>query len=183
MARAVYSPAQIVLLDDVLAALDIHTAKWIVDKCFRGSLIVGRTVLLVTHNVALVAPISNFVVELGLDGRVIHQGSLDYITYENPVLQQSGGRSLVTADNDNVISTTETSATGKLIAPEQIALGRIAWSAVELYTHSLGGSIFWSVLLTAMSFAYVLGVLELWFLGYWAAQYDGHDASSVPVIR
>jgi len=82
LARAVYSPAQIVLLDDVLAALDVHTAKWIVDKCFRGSLIVGRTVLLVTHNVALVAPISNFVVELGLDGRVIHQGSLDYITYE-----------------------------------------------------------------------------------------------------
>lgn len=31
----------------VLAALDVHTAKWIVDKCFSGDLIQGRTILLV----------------------------------------------------------------------------------------------------------------------------------------
>ena len=30
-----------------MAALDVHTAKWIVDKCFNGELIHGRTVLLV----------------------------------------------------------------------------------------------------------------------------------------
>ena len=31
----------------VLAALDVHTAHFIVDKCFKGDLILGRTVLLV----------------------------------------------------------------------------------------------------------------------------------------
>jgi ABC-type nitrate/sulfonate/bicarbonate transport system ATPase subunit len=43
----VYSSAKILLLDDVLAALDVHTAKWTVDKCFKGDLLQGRTVLLV----------------------------------------------------------------------------------------------------------------------------------------
>lgn len=47
LARALYSPAEILLLDDVLAALDVHTSKWIVDKCFRGDLVRDRTVLLV----------------------------------------------------------------------------------------------------------------------------------------
>jgi ABC-type nitrate/sulfonate/bicarbonate transport system ATPase subunit len=47
LARAVYSSADIILLDDVLAALDVHTSKWIVDKCFKGDLLRGRTVLLV----------------------------------------------------------------------------------------------------------------------------------------
>lgn len=47
LARAVYSEAKILLLDDVLAALDVHTAKWVVDQCFKGDLIKGRTVLLV----------------------------------------------------------------------------------------------------------------------------------------
>lgn len=47
LARAVYSSAEILLLDDVLAALDVHTAKWIVDKCLKGDLIRGRTVVLV----------------------------------------------------------------------------------------------------------------------------------------
>ena len=47
LARAVYSRAQILILDDILAALDVHTAKWIVDKCLQGDLVRGRTVLLV----------------------------------------------------------------------------------------------------------------------------------------
>ena len=46
LARAVYSRAEILLLDDILAALDVHTARWIVDKCIRGDLVRGRTVLL-----------------------------------------------------------------------------------------------------------------------------------------
>lgn len=65
LARAIYSSAEIILLDDVLAALDVHTlvplffqcsevsylfvirSKWIIEKCFRGDLVKGRTVLLV----------------------------------------------------------------------------------------------------------------------------------------
>ena len=49
LARAVYSHAQILLLDDVLAALDVHTSRWIVDKCFKGDLLRGRTVVLVVR--------------------------------------------------------------------------------------------------------------------------------------
>ena len=47
LARAVYSQARVLILDDILAALDVHTAKWIVEKCLRGDLVHGRTVLLV----------------------------------------------------------------------------------------------------------------------------------------
>lgn len=34
----------------VLAALDVHTAKWIVDKCFQGDLCKGRTIILVVSH-------------------------------------------------------------------------------------------------------------------------------------
>lgn len=47
LARAIYSSAEIVLLDDVLAALDVHTARWIVDECFQGDLVQDRTIILV----------------------------------------------------------------------------------------------------------------------------------------
>ena len=50
LARAIYSHANILLLDDVLAALDVHTAKWVIDRCFKGDLVHGRTVLLVVSN-------------------------------------------------------------------------------------------------------------------------------------
>ena len=47
LARAVYSQAHILLLDDVLAALDVHTSRWVIEKCFKGDLIRDRTVILV----------------------------------------------------------------------------------------------------------------------------------------
>lgn len=47
LARAIYSPAEILLLDDVLAALDVHTSQWVVTKCFKGDLVRGRTIILV----------------------------------------------------------------------------------------------------------------------------------------
>ena len=34
----------------VLAALDVQTGKWIVDNCFMGDLVRGRTVILVVRN-------------------------------------------------------------------------------------------------------------------------------------
>jgi ABC-type multidrug transport system fused ATPase/permease subunit len=49
LARAIYSKAEIVILDDVLSALDVHTSRWIVDRCFRGELVTGRTMIIVVR--------------------------------------------------------------------------------------------------------------------------------------
>ncbi|KKA29310.1 hypothetical protein TD95_002387 [Thielaviopsis punctulata] len=56
LARAVYSTARVLLLDDPLAALDHHTAESIMSKLFAGDLMHGRTVVFVTHRVDLVKP-------------------------------------------------------------------------------------------------------------------------------
>lgn len=48
-----YSKAKVVLLDDVLSALDVHTARWIVDHCFTGDLVEGRTIILVVGGIRL----------------------------------------------------------------------------------------------------------------------------------
>ena len=31
----------------VFASVDVHTSRWIIEKCFRGDLVRGRTILLV----------------------------------------------------------------------------------------------------------------------------------------
>ncbi|OAX31449.1 hypothetical protein K503DRAFT_860742, partial [Rhizopogon vinicolor AM-OR11-026] len=43
LARAVYSRASILLLDDVLSAVDAHTAHHLYYKCIKGELMTGRT--------------------------------------------------------------------------------------------------------------------------------------------
>ncbi|MBE3041904.1 ATP-binding cassette domain-containing protein [Candidatus Bathyarchaeota archaeon] len=49
LARALYSKAPMILLDDVFSALDAKTAAMLWELCFCGDLLRGRTVLLVTQ--------------------------------------------------------------------------------------------------------------------------------------
>lgn len=74
LARAVYSRAPVLILDDVLAAVDSHTARRLVDECLRGDLVAARTVVLVTHHVELVLPHVSHIVMLE-EGRIRASGS------------------------------------------------------------------------------------------------------------
>ena len=74
LARALYCNARHVLMDDVLSAVDSHTAKWIFDKALLGPLMYNRTCILVTHNTTLCLPYSDFAVVLD-NGRVTKQGT------------------------------------------------------------------------------------------------------------
>lgn len=48
----------------VLSAVDAHTAHAIMENCFNGPITNGRTILLVSHHTALVAPSAWHIVAL-----------------------------------------------------------------------------------------------------------------------
>ncbi|KAJ4180035.1 hypothetical protein NW755_012075 [Fusarium falciforme] len=50
LARAVYANTDIIVLDDVLSALDATTSSHIIDECIFGPLMRGRTTILVSEN-------------------------------------------------------------------------------------------------------------------------------------
>ncbi len=75
LARAIYSRAGILVMDDIFSAVDAHVGRHIFEKCVNGELCAGRTRILVTHHVALCAPKTKFLVELG-DGHILHSGLL-----------------------------------------------------------------------------------------------------------
>lgn len=76
LARALYSPARYLLLDDVLSAVDAHTAKHLYKYCLKGPLTKHRTVILVTHAVSLCLPGAAMAVGLK-DGHVVASGSAE----------------------------------------------------------------------------------------------------------
>ncbi|KAF2404781.1 hypothetical protein EJ06DRAFT_546572 [Trichodelitschia bisporula] len=79
LARALYSRARYVLLDDVLSAVDTHTAEWIFDHAIMGNALMrGRTCIMVTHNVSLALPRADFAVVMD-NGRVVAQGDPDSV--------------------------------------------------------------------------------------------------------
>ena len=64
LARAVYSPCRILLLDDPLAPLDHDTATNIVRRLLQGPLAEGRTIVMVTHRDDLVLRIADQVIDM-----------------------------------------------------------------------------------------------------------------------
>lgn len=52
LARAIYSTKEIVILDDVLSALDVKTSRWILNNCFRGDLVADRVLIIVVSQAA-----------------------------------------------------------------------------------------------------------------------------------
>ncbi|KAI0754233.1 multidrug resistance-associated ABC transporter [Daedaleopsis nitida] len=76
LARAVYSRASVLFLDDVLSAVDAHTAHHLYNSCLKGELMRGRTLILVSHHVQLCAPGAKYIVSLD-NGRVQYSGDYD----------------------------------------------------------------------------------------------------------
>ncbi|KIK62964.1 hypothetical protein GYMLUDRAFT_259735 [Collybiopsis luxurians FD-317 M1] len=193
LARAIYSNADIILLDDVLAALDVHTSKWIVEKCFKGDLIkgTGRTILLVTHNVALAQSVAGFVVSIK-DGRVASQGTVSEALSKDKVLASE----VRTEEITNEVAETEiddgggkpkkpAEGDGKLIVAEEIQIGQVGWPAVRLLLKGLGGRhavLFFVSFFTSFLLSELGDIFQTWFLGYWAGQYELGDPSQVNVI-
>ncbi|KAG5983517.1 hypothetical protein E4U55_007983 [Claviceps digitariae] len=73
LARAIYSRAEILIMDDIFSAVDAHVGRQIFEKCIAGPICKGRTRILVTHHVALVEPATKYLVELG-EGTILHSG-------------------------------------------------------------------------------------------------------------
>ncbi|KAK0464667.1 P-loop containing nucleoside triphosphate hydrolase protein [Desarmillaria tabescens] len=184
LARAVYSRAKVLLLDDVLAALDVHTAKWIVNRCLNGDLVAGRTVLLATHNLALTRPLAQSVTLIKLDGSILH-GSVDNVLGVNPTLdaeisEEEALESSKQDADDTQLNIAEPS--GKLSTTEEIEEGHVQWAAFKLFLGNLSGHVvaFWLTLIGSIALNAGVAAFQSWFLGYWSTQYQLRDPSDVP---
>ena len=179
-------------MDDVLAALDVHTAKWIVDKAFKGELLKGRTTLLVTHDVALVASITGHVLLLGRHGQVSATGTVAEVLKHDQKLKAQVEKKReeieeVDAKEEGDLGKNSeeqaTVATGKLIVAEEKALGRVELAAVMLYIGGMGGLLIWVAIIGSTVLALFVTFSESWFIGVWSSQYEIYAPSEIPVLK
>ena len=93
-----------------------------------------------THNVAMVSPIADFVVDIGPDGRILSQGTLENaLAHDSQLLKdiEHETEKLHEADQDTEIDGEKTedvnaqSSSGKLVVAEEIEEGHIGWAACE----------------------------------------------------
>ncbi|XP_043959117.1 ATP-binding cassette sub-family C member 3 isoform X6 [Gambusia affinis] len=82
LARALYSDAEVYLLDDPLSAVDSHVSKHIFDNLIGPEgLLKGKTRILVTHGITFLSQVDNIVVMV--EGRVSEMGSYQELLNQN----------------------------------------------------------------------------------------------------
>ncbi|KAK3358571.1 P-loop containing nucleoside triphosphate hydrolase protein [Lasiosphaeria ovina] len=158
LARAVYSNAQYLLLDDCLSAVDAHTASWIFQKCITGRLMQGRTTILATHNVALTAAGADYIVQLS-DGTVTAAGSQRDLAAQGQLPELASAQSNIDVTNEAESGdgtakqkpTQEKAETNKndtdSSPPAAQPGGTNTSRTVFKYLSSMGGWVFWAFLL------------------------------------
>ncbi|XP_047464662.1 ATP-binding cassette sub-family C member 3 isoform X2 [Mugil cephalus] len=82
LARALYSDADVYLLDDPLSAVDAHVSKHIFDNLIGPEgVLKGKTRILVTHGISFLPQVDNIVVIV--EGRVSEMGSYQELLKQN----------------------------------------------------------------------------------------------------
>ncbi|KAI1846754.1 hypothetical protein JX266_007327 [Neoarthrinium moseri] len=161
LARAVYSQSRILLLDDPLAPLDHNTAESIVQKLFRGKLVEGRTVILVTHRVDLVMHLADQVVEI--DGGKAHVLNPEEIPRQIAVLSETAKQLDAQQDSEADSKPDEAAVPDKFIEEEHRKTGGVVLSVYWTYIRA-GMLRWWAVLIVAFSIFRGARIFSGWFV-------------------
>lgn len=209
LARALYCNSRHVLLDDCLSAVDSHTAKHIFEYCIQGPLMMDRTCILVTHNIALCVPQSHYVVVLangkvaaqGSPAEVMASGSLGEDMPKSRPTSKSGTEANSRAQsttklNENNVEGANGHANGstdnkaakpadqaKLIdataRTESKAEGGVKWQVILMYLVAMGPWYYWLVAVMSFAATQLASVATNVWIRQWANAYQTKEVNAM----
>ncbi|KAF9362482.1 hypothetical protein BGX34_006059 [Mortierella sp. NVP85] len=175
LARAIYSNANVLLLDDCLSAVDTHTGKHLF-QTLTGPLLAGRTILMVTHQVQLTLGAADLVVVMNkgeITGFGTPEEAIRNEWIENVSLPASGSTngdssevSTLHSEEQPQTKKDEKSA-NKLTEDEKKADGAVPWEVYKTYLIASGGWPFWIGLLILFLTREVIDVSQNAWLAIW----------------
>ncbi|KAJ3019702.1 hypothetical protein HKX48_001858 [Thoreauomyces humboldtii] len=180
LARAAYSYAGTILMDDTLSAVDPPTAHHLLKECLTGWLS-NRTRILVSHAVGLVVPAADYVVYMK-DGQVAAQGA-PAVVVQNEAADDLFGLNLENAidekekveegDVDVEAKAKSADAAAKLgegtriIDEEERATGSVKAAVYWAYIKAAGGVPFLIMFITSMILVNTATLGVDWWLKKW----------------
>jgi ABC-type multidrug transport system fused ATPase/permease subunit len=185
LARACYSNASIVLLDDPLSAVDAPTARHLLEHCIL-KLLKGRTVILVSHAIQLVLPYATHVILMDR-GAVLLQGTPSSVL-QKPTCDILKGISLEkeisTSQSVHVSGTTEKSIVSnevgrKLVKKETQAIGAVKRTVYFSYYNAIGGFFYLIVFLSSFMLTWGSKLANDWWLKNWTDNNENYYQSFV----
>ncbi|KAK4134040.1 hypothetical protein BT67DRAFT_305322 [Trichocladium antarcticum] len=184
LARAIYSQARILLLDDPIAALDHQTATSILRNLFadkNSPLTNGRLVVFVTHRVDIVTPYAHQVVEVVDGGRVESFDKKELDDNEEELEHLAGLVRTASAQHgaagDETAADDDEPTPDKFIQDEHRVHGGVLASVYWQYVKA-GRLGWWAVVIVFFTLFRAVRIAYYWFLKEWGEQYKDAPTDS-----
>ena len=175
LARAFYSRANILLLDDPLSALDQQTAEIVVRKCLGGPLLEGRIVVLVTHRTDLCHSLADQVVEIS-EGRARVLGPGVY--FSDPLKLISSSQSDTDTNPKRDAEQDLAAVPDKFIEDEHRASGGVKARVYWIYIKAAKVR-WWIALICVLTLYRMIAFGQTWFLKQWGEAYNQPKEQSI----
>ena len=196
LARALYSRAGILVLDDIFSAVDAHVGKWIFEKALTGELSRGRTRILATHHAAMCSSRTAYVMQLGNGGvelagpveELRRSGELMQITEPEESstedLQDDGSKNGGSQDSSLLKDGKAPAGDGtdpqpkKFVQDEHREEGRIKGKVYLQYARAAGGFVLWMLVFLLFIASQVTEVGRSFWVKVWSSSYEEQSAQN-----
>ncbi|RDH38095.1 ABC transporter [Aspergillus welwitschiae] len=198
-ARALYSRAGILVMDDIFSALDAETGRHVYEHALIGKLGQGRTRILVTHHLGLCLSRTDYCVILS-DGLTIHAGTVDELAATQNLIdllgesaKSSNGRKSDVVDEEPVspmtpmkrvstesgfsVATSVTEPPRKFTEDEKREKGAVSMQVYTTYMTKGKCLRWWMITFLAYVAFMALLVGRSWWISVWT---DSSTSSSQP---
>ncbi|KAG4440995.1 hypothetical protein IFR05_003502 [Cadophora sp. M221] len=199
LARAFYSRAGTLIMDDVFSALDAHVGKHIYENAVMGELAEGRTRILATHHVSLCLPRAKYAVRLSARGVLEHAGLIEDLRQTgelDEIFEASDVTKSTNIEEDEVLRKVKTNGSTaipsedaafaakappkKLHEEETRETGRVKSSVYSGYLGASGGWPFWSIILVFFIATQGFTLGRTYWVRIWANEYSRTEVSGSP---
>ncbi|RKP02430.1 hypothetical protein CXG81DRAFT_10769 [Caulochytrium protostelioides] len=170
LARAAYSRARIVIMDDPLSAVDAPTARHLFRECIQGVL-AGRTRILVSHAVSLVLPPADTAIVLK-HGRIVASGPPSALVAD-PIADarlHEASSAAAAAAKPKSTATSQPSPPQQgttLVTSEERATGSVKLSVYGTYFRAAGGRLWLTLFILGLWAIYFATFANDWWLKNW----------------
>ncbi|OGM48413.1 hypothetical protein ABOM_003432 [Aspergillus bombycis] len=172
LARALYSRANTLVMDDIFSALDAHTGRHVYKNALTGDLARGRTRIIATHNVELCLPDADYVVHL-------NNGTAEY-TGKVTGLQTRGPEFLPALEDQRSHEAAPTAVEledrkpRSFIMEEKRETGALQSSIYQTYLRAGGGLGIWTLVFLSYASYEALILGRSWWVKIWT----GHSSQN-----
>ncbi|KAJ1439399.1 pdr transporter [Ochromonadaceae sp. CCMP2298] len=185
LARAVYSDADIYLLDDPLSAVDAHVGQHLFEQCILHLKRQGKCVLMVTNALQFCSKSTHIIVLK--DGRVSEAGRYEELLERGggfsemiSTMQDTGGSKTKGSGGSDSNSgggggdsSVDVKKSAKLISTEDREVGNVDYKVYMKWSVAAGGLTVGVIIIALFALGESLTITSSWWLSYWSEhRYD-----------